>query len=170
MKAQISSLPANPPVDLLNPKAGQVVDPGDRQSTQALLEELKKSVAPKVVPEERKSEPHGQEIYAKPLAVAGKDEVRSLKVPSVVMNSQDSAFRQGAPNVAIMSLHTHSVDNNLITMQSKEQLSLKDINKKDINMHHLSRYDHNDDDKSVFSKNYKPMNGETLEELQQRIK
>ena len=35
--------------------AGQV-DPADRQSTQALLEELKKSVAPKVHQEERKSE------------------------------------------------------------------------------------------------------------------
>ena len=62
------------------------VGPGERQSTQALLEELKKSVAPRNAHEDRKSEPHGvSQPDATHLSIQGKDGIKSLRVPSVTM-------------------------------------------------------------------------------------
>lgn len=68
-----------------NIKIENAAVPGERQSTQALLEELKKSVAPRNVPEDRKSEPHGTQPDVTHLSIQGKDGIKSLRVPSVTM-------------------------------------------------------------------------------------
>ena len=82
-----------------------VNDQGARLSTQALLEELKKTVAPKLM-EENKSEP--QILATLGSSDKRNNDIKALRVPSVTMASADSSFRMGAPIVNVVSLHTNS--------------------------------------------------------------